>query len=382
MRQIYCFLVFLPFILVIASCNVQLNMDDDKENDTTTLSVMKKHFGRVDNKEVWLYTLSNSSGTVVRITNYGGIITSIITRDKNGKNGDIVLGYDSLSGYLSATPYFGAIVGRYANRIAAGRFTLNGKPYTLYINNGKNTLHGGLKGFDKVVWEGSEFTDSVNNAGLVLTYLSKDGEEGYPGNLKVKVTYTLNENNELITLIEAETDKPTPVNICNHTYFNLNEADSTILGHVLTLFADRYTIVNDELIPTGDLPPVLGTPMDFNTSEVIGERIARVKGGYDHNYVLRKKAGELEMAAQLYDPKTGRQVEVLTTQPGVQFYTGNFLDGSIKGKGDKVYNKHWGLCLETQHFPDSPNQPGFPSTILKPGQTFKETTVYRFSALK
>jgi aldose 1-epimerase len=382
MRHIYCFLFFLPFILVIASCNVQLKMDDDKENDTTTLSVMKKHFGKVDNKEVWLYTLSNSSGTVVRITNYGGIITSISTRDKNGKNGDIVLGYDSLSGYLSATPYFGAIVGRYANRIAAGRFTLNGKPYTLYINNGKNTLHGGLKGFDKVVWEGSEFTDSVSNAGLVLTYLSKDGEEGYPGNLKVKVTYTLNENNELITLIEAETDKPTPVNICNHTYFNLNEADTNILGHILTLVADRYTAVNDELIPTGNLPSVMGTAMDFNTSEAIGERIARVKGGYDHNFVLVKKRGELTLAAQLYDPVSGRQVEVLTTQPGIQFYSGNFLDGAITGKGGKVYQKHYGLCLETQHFPDSPNQPAFPNTILKPGETYKETTIYKFSALK
>jgi aldose 1-epimerase len=272
-------------------------------------------------------------------------------------------------------------VGRYANRIAKGKFTMNGKTYTLAVNNGNNSLHGGLKGFDKVVWDAAQITDSTV-ARLELNYLSKDGEEGYPGNLKVKVIYTLNDLNELTTLIEAETDKPTPVNLCNHTYFNLSEADTSILGHILTLYADQFTQVNSELIPTGVLPFVRGTAMDFNNSVAIGENIAKVKGGYDHNFVLKKKAGELSMAAQLYDPRTGRQVEIMTTQPGVQFYSGNFLDGSNRGKGGKVYQKHYGLCLETQHFPDSPNHPAFPNTILKPGEKFSETTVYRFSVLK
>lgn len=295
--------------------------------------------------------------------------------------GDIVLGYDTLEQYIANSPYFGAMVGRYANRIAKGKFTLNGKSYQLAVNNGKNALHGGLKGFDKVVWEAGKSDDSTQSK-LELSYTSKDGEEGYPGNLKVKVTYTLDDHNEFTTLIEAESDKPTPVNLCNHTYFNLSEADTSVLGHILTLYADQYTQVNQELIPTGQLPFVRGTAMDFNNSVAIGERIAKVKGGYDHNYVLQKKAGELAMAAQVYDPRTGRQLEVLTTQPGVQFYTGNFLDGSIKGKGGKVYQKHFGFCLETQHFPDSPNQPAFPNTILKPGEKFIQKTVWRFSVLK
>ncbi len=381
MKRMIFILISGLLLLSLADCTIKLDLNDNKVNDTSILSVMKKHFGKVDNKDVWLYTLTNPSGIIVKITNYGGIITSIICPDKNGKPGDIVLGYDSLKDYLANNPYFGAIVGRYANRIAAGKFTLNGKAYTLAVNNGKNSLHGGLKGLDKVVWQASEFTDSTKT-GLVLSYLSKDGEEGYPGNLKVKVTYTLTENDELITVIEAESDKATPVNLCNHTYFNLAEADTNILGHILTLVADRYTAVNDELIPTGVLPSVTGTAMDFNTSETIGERMDLVKGGYDHNYVLRKKAGNLSVAAQLYDPKTGRQVEIFTTQPGLQFYSGNFLDGTIRGKKGKVYKKHYGLCLETQHFPDSPNQSSFPNTILNPGQKFKETTIYRFSTLK
>ena len=342
---------------------------------------MKAPFGTADQKEVFLYTLTNSHCITVKITNYGGIITSILMPDKNGKSGDIVLGYDSLGGYQKVTPYFGAIVGRVANRIAKGTFTLDGKVYKLAINNGNNTLHGGLKGFDKVVWDAKEISDSAR-VGLELTYLSKDGEEGYPGNLKVKVTYTLDEQDQLTTLIEAETDAPTPVNLCNHTYFNLSGADTSILGHLLTLAADRYTIVNSELIPTGELPPVAGTPMDFNTPHAVGERIALVEGGYDHNYVLRKNPGQLALAATIEDPRTGRKVEVLTTQPGVQFYSGNFLDGTITGKGGKVYAKHYGLCLETQHFPDSPNQPSFPNTILKPGEKFAETTIYRFMVTK
>ena len=361
----------------------------DKDSTTSNREIMKESFGKADGKDVFLYTLTNASGIKVKITNYGGIITSILVPDKNGKMGDIALGYDSLSQYITNNPYFGAIVGRYANRIAKGRFTLNGKTYMLAVNNGNNSLHGGLKGFDKVVWDAREVPRD-GKAQLELTYLSKDGEEGYPGNLKVKVTYTLDDYNSLTTLIEAETDKPTPVNLCNHTYFNLSEADTGILGHILTLYADQYTEVNSELIPTGRLPFVRGTAMDFNNSVAVGERIAQVKGGYDHNYVLNwtawnnrsQKPTALTMAAQLYDPRTGRQVEILTTQPGIQFYSGNFLDGTIKGKGGKVYAKHYGLCLETQHFPDSPNQPTFPNTILEPGKKFSETTVYKFSVLK
>jgi aldose 1-epimerase len=394
MKDIFGFIVGLSLILLLFSCDgaININTDDGPDSnkketqDTVELidaktSIMKEPFGIADQKEVYLFTLTNINGITVKITNYGATITSILVPDKNNRMGDIALGYDSLDQYIANSPYFGAMVGRYANRIAKGKFTLNGKSYQLAVNNGKNALHGGLKGFDKVVWDAGKIEDSTQ-AKLELSYISKDGEEGYPGNLKVKVTYTLDDHNELTTLIEAETDKPTPVNLCNHTYSNLSEADTSVLGHILTMYADQFTQVNQELIPTGELPFVRGTAMDFNNSVAIGERIAKVKGGYDHNYVLQKKAGELAMAAQVYDPRTGRQLEVLTTQPGVQFYTGNFLDGTIKGKGGKVYQKHFGFCLETQHFPDSPNQPAFPNTILKPGEKFIQKTVWRFSVLK
>ncbi len=342
---------------------------------------MKQDFGIVNGKPVYLFTMKNKNGITIKITNYGGIITSLIVPDKSGKFGDIVLGYDSLRGYLEATPYFGAIVGRYANRIAKGRFMLDRKTYKLAINNGNNALHGGIKGFDKVVWDASEKSDTAQ-VSLILTYLSKDGEEGYPGNLSVKVSYTLTNNNEFWTLIEATTDKATPVNLCNHSYFNLAECDTSILGHMLTINADRYTVVNDELIPTGELRSVTDSPMDFTNPFPIGARIGMVKGGYDHNYVLFNKTRDLLLAAKLEDPGTGRILEIYTTQPGIQFYSGNFLDGTITGKGGKIYNKHWGLCLETQHFPDSPNQPLFPNTILKQGEKYSETTLYKFSVLK
>jgi aldose 1-epimerase len=376
-------LLSILLILYLVSCNGwhEKKYQSDSNDSLLKPKIMKAHFGTFDQKEVFLYTLTNSHGITVKITNYGGIITSILVPDKNGKPGDIVLGYDSLSQYIANSPYFGAIVGRYANRIAKGTFKLDGNHYKLAINNGKNTLHGGLKGFDKVVWEVHEITDSTS-VSLELTYLSRDGEEGYPGNLKVKVIYTLNDHNDLTTLIEAVTDKPTPVNLCNHTYFNLCEADANILGHILTINANYFTEVNDELIPTGNLPSLRGTAMDFNIPVPIGSRIDKVKGGYDHNFVLTKKTGELSMAARLFDPHSGRQVEILTTQPGIQFYSGNFLDGTIRGKGEKIYRKHWGLCLETQHFPDSPNHPAFPNTILKPGEKFLEKTVYQFSVNK
>lgn len=342
---------------------------------------MKENWGNVDNQDVFLYTLKNIDGIVVKITNYGGIITSILVPDKNCKMGDIALGYDNLKGYLTATPYFGALVGRYANRIAKGTFKLDNKVYKLAINNGNNSLHGGLKGFDKVVWDVKEINDTTG-VGLVLTYLSKDGEEGYPGNLSVKVTYLLESSNELKLTIEAQTDKPTPVNLCNHTYFNLREADTDVLEHRMMINSDYYTPVNDELIPTGEALPVKGTPMDFKDFHSIGERIDKVKGGYDHNYVLIRKDSELSLAAVIEDPLSGRKVSVFTTQPGVQFYTGNFLDGTIVGKKGKAYRQHFGLCLETQHFPDSPNQPSFPNTILHPGEKFQEVTVYKFDVTK
>jgi aldose 1-epimerase len=340
-------------------------------------SAMKESFGIADGLPIYLFSLENKNGLVVKITNYGAIITQILVPDRNGKLGDIVLGYDSLSGYIANNPYFGCIAGRYANRIAKGKFTLDGKEYTLAVNNGNNHLHGGIKGFDKVAWVGSEFADS-SKAGVTMNYFSKDGEEGYPGNLHVVVTYTLDNENRFTTVIEAVTDKPTPVNLCNHTYFNLSGADTSILGHILTLQASRFTEVNDELIPTGNLPDVAGTAMDFTTPHVIGDRIAEVKGGYDHNFVLDHEPGLPGPAANFYDPRSGRTVEVQTTQPGVQFYAGNFLDGTITGKGGKVYLKNYGFCLETQHFPDSPNQPSFPNTTLRPGGKYQETTVWKF----
>jgi len=383
MQRIPGFIILALLLFSLGACHPgkEANNGSAEADSVLTQAIMKEHFGRIGKKEVFLYTLVNKNGITVKITNYGAIITTILVPDKNGKMGDIVLGYDSLKDYIAGSPYFGAIVGRYANRIAKGKFTLNGKGYTLAVNNGKNSLHGGLKGFDKVVWDAAEKSDTTS-VSLVLTYLSPDGEEGYPGNLKVQVTYTLGNDNVLTLVAEAETDKTTPLNIANHTYFNLSEADTSILGHMLTLSAGRFTQVNDELIPTGKLPAVKGTAMDFTSPHAIGERIAAVAGGYDHNYVLNKPSGALAVAALLVDPRTGRHVEVSTTQPGIQFYSGNFLDGTLHGKGNKVYQKHWGLCLETQHFPDSPNQPAFPNTILHPGEKFAEKTVFRFFTAK
>jgi len=314
----------------------------------------------------------------VKILNYGGIITDIITADKQGQKGNVVLSYDSLSGYQQkGQPYFGALVGRYANRIANAKFKLDGKEYTLAANDHGNSLHGGLKGFDKVVWTATPAGDSS----LQLVYNSKDGEEGYPGNLVATVVYTVTPDNALQISYKATTDKPTVLNLTNHAYFNLSAGkESTILGHELTLKASRYTPVNDKLIPTGKLDPVDGTPMNFTTGKKIGADIDKVKGGYDHNFVLDKKDGEMATIATLYDPTSGRVMEVATTQPGIQFYTGNFLDGTLTNtRGGQKYGQHAALCLETQHFPDSPNQPSFPSVVLKPGETYSQTTVYKFS---
>ena len=349
------------------------------------MNIIKTPFGQLpDGAAIDLYTLTSGNGVTIKITNYGGIITSLITPDKNGTPGDIVLGFDALETYLSPAyqakcPYFGAIVGRYGNRIAKGQFTLDGQTYQLPINNGPNHLHGGPRGFDKVVWQGQEVMDKMT-VGVRLTYRSQDGEEGYPGNLTATVTYLLSRDNELTVEYEAVTDKPTIVNLTNHSYFNLGSgAAPDALDHQLLIPADRYVAVDETLIPTGELPSVKGTYMDFTTAHRIGDQIAQVPGGYDHTYVLNRTADGLSLAARVYEPLTRRQMEVLTTEPGVQLYTGNFLEGNLKGHGGWVYSKHYGFCLETQHFPDSPNQPAFPATTLRPGETFRSATVYRFS---
>jgi aldose 1-epimerase len=316
----------------------------------------------------------------MKVTNYGGIITSLEVPDRYGKLSDIVLGYDDLGGYLRETPYFGAIVGRYGNRIAKGKFVLDGKEYTLARNNGENHLHGGAKGFDKEVWDAQEFKNT-SEVGLKLHYLSRDGEEGYPGNLDITVTYSLTNLNELRIDYLATTDKATPVNITQHSYFNLKGAgNGNILNHIVMINALRFTVVDSTLIPTGELRSVKGTPMDFTSPKSIGEHIKEVGNkpvGYDHNFVLNSP-GLMEPEVKVFEPQSGRVMEVYTDQPGVQFYTGNFLDGSITGKDGKKYGQYYGFCLETQHFPDSPNQPGFPTTILRPGESYKSSTIYRF----
>jgi len=344
------------------------------------MDVTRAPFGKLaDGTAVDLYTLVNKNGLKARIMTYGAILVSLEVPDKAGVFGDIVLGYDTLDGYVKNNPYFGAIVGRYGNRIAKGRFTLGGVTYKLATNNGENHLHGGLKGFDKVVWE-AEPRMEEDGVGLKLTYLSKDGEEGYPGNLDVKVRYALTNDNELRVAYEAESDKATPVNLTHHSYFNLSAGARDILGHELMLAADRYTPVDKGLIPTGKLAPVKGTPMDFTRPMTIGSRIAKVDGGYDHNYVLNKPEVAMGLATRLTDPPSGRVMEIYTTEPGIQFYSGNFLDGTITGKGGRIYTKHFGLCLETQHFPDSPNHPDFPSTIVFPGRVLKSLTIHKFYA--
>ena len=343
--------------------------------------IQEQDWGRTsDGTPVKLFTLTNSKGMVAKISNYGGIITEIRVPDRNGKIDDVVLGFDNLDQYLKGHPFFGAIAGRVGNRIAKGRFTIDGQEYKLATNNGPNHLHGGLKGFDKVVWIA---TPSQHGATLELSYHSKDGEEGYPGNLDVTVTYTLTDDNELRIDYTAKTDKATPVNLTNHSYFNL-AGGGDIGNHELYLNADRYTVTDDTLIPTGEIAPVKGTPLDFTKPTLIGARFDQLKarGGYDDNFVLNSGGKSLALAARAYEPTTGRILEVLTTEPGVQLYTGNFLDGKLTGINGAVYAKHTGFCLETQHFPDSINHPNFPSTILRPGQTYKTTTVFKFDTRK
>ena len=346
--------------------------------------ISRHPFGKTkEGNPVDLFTLRNGKGAEARICNYGGLVISLKVPDRSGKFGDVVLGYDNLDGYLKSSPYFGSLVGRYGNRIAKGKFTLNGKEYTLAVNNGPNALHGGIKGFDKVVWT-AKILATPNGPSLELRYLSKDGEEGFPGNLSVTAVYTLTEDNGLRLDYTATTDKDTVVNLTQHSYFNLaGKGDN--LHHEVMINADKFTPVDSTLIPTGELRPVQGTPFDFRKSTAIGARInqedeqLKFGNGYDHNWVINKPAGKLGVIARVYEPTSGRVLEVLSTEPGLQFYTGNFLDGTIKGKGGWVYQFRNAFCMEPQHFPDSPNHPNFPSVVLKPGEVYKHTLIYRFS---
>jgi aldose 1-epimerase len=353
-----------------------------KGGEKVQANIQKMDFGKTsDGTPVDLYVLTNAKGMKAKIITYGIIITELHVPDKNGNTEDVVLGFDNLESYLAGHPFFGAIAGRVANRIAKGKFTLNGKEYKLFVNNGPNSLHGGRKGFDKVVWKGGP-VKGANGAAVQFTYRSPDGEEGYPGNLDTTVTYTLTDQNELKIDYVATTDKPTPVNLTNHSYFNLDGAKTgNILGHELMLAADKYTPTDDTLIPTGEIKPVKGTPLDFTTPTVIGARFDQLKSdppGYDHNYVLNSEGKSLALAARARGPKSGRVMAMYTTEPGVQLYTGIHLNGKPKGKGGVVYQRYHGFCLEAQHFPDSVNHPNFPSVILDPGKTYKQTTVYKF----
>ncbi len=340
-------------------------------------TIRKSDFGKLpDNSPVDLYTLTNANGLVAKVSNYGTIITELHVPDREGNLGDIVLGFDNLAQYLKGHPYFGCTVGRVANRIDGGKFTLDGKAYSLPINNGVNHLHGGRKGFDKVLWRAEPQT----GAAIKFNYRSVDGEEGYPGNLSVTVAMQLTDTNELHLDYTATTDKPTPVNLTNHTYFNL-EGGGDVLGYELMVPADRYTPSNAKLIPTGEIVPVKGTPMDFTTPHPIGLNFPQLQNeprGYDNNFVLAHNGSGPALAARVYSPQSGRVLEAHTTEPGIQVYTANFLDGSLTGKGGVVYKQYTGLCLEAQHFADSVNKPNFPSIILRPGDTYRQTTVYKF----
>lgn len=341
-------------------------------------SIDQKPFGILDDgRQARLFTLTNASGMEVTITDYGGIVTAIRVPDRHGKSENVVLGFDSLEQYKGEHPYFGALIGRYANRIAHGRFEIDGTPYRVTAAPGRHHLHGGDKGFDKILWNAETGDDRT----LKLTYRSPDGEEGYPGNLDVTVIYSLSDDNGLKIDYRATTDKPTPVNLTHHGYFNLTgDPANTVLSHELQLSAEHYTPVDDGLIPTGEIAPVRGTPFDFTETHPIGERIDELGAGYDHNFVLsRQPTDEPRRVATLYSPESGRQMQVLTTEPGLQLFTANMLDGSLHGPDGTPFGRHSAVCLETQHFPNSPNEPDFPSTILRPGEQYHTTTVYRFS---
>lgn len=378
----------LCMLLLITACKPKTEpVAVTTEPDSAKMATINESpFGNLpDGSAVTLYTFKNTNGVEMKVINYGGYITSLRTPDKSGVMEDVVLGYDSLSGYLKAPSFFGCIVGRYGNRIAKGQFKLDDKTYTLVKNNGQNHLHGGTKGFDKVMWEATPST-SADGASLKLTYLSKDMEEGYPGNLQVTVVYTLTNDNEVKIQYEATTDKKTVINLTNHSYFNLSgNTKRNILDHKLSIAASKFLPVDATLIPTGELKDVKGTPFDFTSPEVIGKRIndndPQIKAGigYDHCWIFDKTPGAMELAATVYDSISGRYMEMFTTEPATQFYSGNFLDGKVTGKFNTVYQQRYGLCLETQHYPDSPNQPKFPSVVLNPGDIYKTQTIYKFS---
>ncbi len=372
------------FIVAIAMASCKSEKKEEKIEEPVQ-AISSESFGFTeDSTEVKKFTLTNKNGLNMEVITYGAIITSLETPDKDGKLDDIVLGYDNLQGYINNNPYFGAIVGRYGNRIAEAKFSIDDSVYTLAANDGKNHLHGGIKGFDKVVWEASEINDD-NGVGLKLTYTSVDGEEGYPGNLDVSVFYTLNNDDELEVQYHAKTDKKTVVNLTQHTYFNLTGMKEDILNHEVMINASRITPVDSTLIPTGEFMPVENTPFDFTTAKAVGKDInadheqIKLGNGYDHNWVLNESEDKMTHAATLSETKSGRIVEVYTTEPGIQFYTGNFLNGRITGKDSVVYNHRYGLCLETQHYPDSPNQPDFPSTILNPNEEYLTVTKFKFT---
>ncbi|MGN6264348.1 MAG: aldose epimerase family protein [Ginsengibacter sp.] len=379
MKIVNVLLIIGMFSFVVVSCN---SSTGNEKNAAPKPGVTQTSWGEFDGKKVELFTLVNHEGDSVTITNYGGTVTSFVVPDKNGNRSSIIIGFDSLRTYLQKPPYFGALIGRYANRIGGAQFTLNSNEYKLNPNDGKNTLHGGLKGFDKVVWDATVPSDSIPS--IELNYVSKDGEEGFPGNLKVMVKYTLTDDHGLKIEYNAETDKPTPVNLTNHSYFNLSgRVTNSILDETLWIDADKYTPVDSTLIPTGEIIAVKGTPFDFTAAKKIGVSIDSVKGGYDINYVLnRKDSSSLQKVAEVSDSISGRTMEVYTTQPGLQFYTGNFLDGTFTNRYGNPITKHSALCLETQHFPDSPNKPGFPSATLNPGQKFHQETVYKIKVNK
>ena len=377
---------FQPFIFCLLAAPLFTSCSTYGQKEASeVITVQEEPFGEADGKKVTLFTISNQQGLSVKITNYGGIITSLIVPDKTGKPGDVVLGYDNLQGYLDKSPYFGSIIGRYGNRIAGGQFSLNDKTYVLAKNNNTNHLHGGVKGFDKVVWE-AEVVREEKAVKLVLKYLSPDGEEGYPGNLQVEVTYIIDERNQVRIDYRATTDAPTIVNLTNHSYFNLTgDPAQTILDHELMIKSDYFLPVDSTLIPMGELMKVTGTPFDFSKFRRIGDSIDVEQtqilrgGGYDHCWVFTRSSNDPENLVSLFDPSSGRLMEVITTEPGMQFYTGNFLDGTITGKGGVAYKFRSALCLETQHYPDSPNQPDFPSVTLNPGEEYLSSTIYRFS---
>lgn len=382
-------LIVFSTIFCFSSCSKKAEQTTDSgaldSVETSEAMTSRKPYGKLaDGSEVFLYTLKNTAGTEMTVTNYGGIIVSLKTPDKNGNFEDIVLGFDSLSSYVKNNPYFGCIVGRYGNRIAKGKFKLDNQVYTLATNDNGNHLHGGVKGFDKVLWAGDNYS-TPDGAALKLTYTSKDLEEGYPGNLAVEVIYTLTNSNELKIDYKATTDKKTVVNLTNHTYFNLTgNTKRDILGHQVMLAASKFLPTDKGLIPTGELKNVSGTPFDFTKEETIGKRIndndaqLKIAGGYDHAWIF-DKVDNLSVVGSAYDSISGRLLELSTTEPSVQFYTGNFLNGSVTGKFNAVYAHRYGFCLETQHYPDAPNQPAFPTTELNPGDVYKSQTVYKFS---